>query len=179
MLAVFVLESLLAGGCVIERDHASRTTVSPIFDARPYEKIAIVVMDQDGRVQQNGEMRQIEGIFLKELLGKGYAVAARSDMDSVLSEIALQMAMITEYDAMHIGQMIRARGILLISIGHALNTFSITARLLDTSQAQIMWVSSYTGSYWTYPVNASAMSSELMTVAKVIAKDFPSSAPKP
>ncbi|MFL5344278.1 MAG: hypothetical protein ACJ8AT_05765 [Hyalangium sp.] len=172
------------------------TTVSPVFDARLYEKVAVVVTDHSGTITQKVILRPVEDEFFHELLAKGYSIASRSDLDKVIKERSLQVMNLVERDMPCVGRLLHAKAILIVSLddvsqGDIVHVFdsngketfatlkmTIGARMIDSESAQVLWTSSYSGEYFTGNMHPDEVSiTALALMARAVAAELP--APRP
>ncbi len=141
----------------------ARVTVSPLFSPAVYDRIAVYVEDKTRRFRSKpGAIQQVEDEFMRMAMRKGYTLAARSDMEAVLREQRLQHGPVTEEAMVRLGLALGVPAILLVSINEVNTTryqpaisfgnqrgyatlVSMSARLITVEQAQVVWISSYTG----------------------------------
>ena len=195
LAVLFVLgcESVKRALDEMNRPPQADSTVSSSFRPEKYPKIAVITSDQTGhfsRREVQGISRQVEDKFIAELLQKGYTVASRSDVESILGEMRFQSSNLTEDDAARLGRMLNVPAVLLVSItnidhsqervqyrdGGSGTVYyahgSIGARLVGVETAEILWLSSYAGRIRT----ESSRNEErvLPIVAEIVATSFPS-----
>lgn len=84
-----------------------QSTSSPRFDPAKYEKLALIMQDlTDTRSPDAALARQIEDVMAQALFSKGYRLAARSDIKSLMKEITLQTSGLTDADAARVGRLL-------------------------------------------------------------------------
>jgi hypothetical protein len=167
------------------RPTAPQSTVSPNFRPADYDRIAVLVIDNSGR-PHDGHQRQVEDAFMSAILAKGYTLAARSDVQRVLSEMKFESDGYTAEDVSRIGHMLNVRALLIASIdkdetnterdGNRISYYTsaaISARLVSVLQAEVLWVATHSGrTYGEQTRNAD--SNIVPTVATAVANALPS-----
>jgi Curli production assembly/transport component CsgG len=120
-------------------------------DFQKYEKCAVIVSDPDRRVSE-GQQAEVESVFSKALLSRGYRVASRSDVAAALKEINFQQSGVTEAQAAQIGRMLSVPGIMVVRVTEYATTAhsyqgstsyhhacGVDARFIDVATAEIIW----------------------------------------
>jgi len=170
---LLLLFATITSGCVrVSSFKVTRTTQSTLFNSKLYEKMAVLFVDGSEDLSLGGEMQQVEDAFLQELIRKGYVPVARSDLNSVMAELRIQASVLTEKDAVRIGNVLNARAVLVVDVVTYKRALAMSARILDTERAQILWVSSYTASY-NYFLRRAGTSTEIPEVARTVATELP------
>jgi hypothetical protein len=145
-----------------------RVSSSPLFTPSKFRSIAIFVQDErgqafasDARAQHSllsktpntftsykfFAIRTIEDEFMIALINKGYEIAARTDIPTMLKELGLQNSGITDKDVSQIGKFVNVAAILLVTVGSSYN--SLSARLLSVETSELLWLgSTATGPRW-------------------------------
>lgn len=152
------------GGAVADGVPATATsgTGSVDFDPAIHNRIAVYIEDRTRRLdQREGSLRAVEDVFLRSSLVRGYTVTARSDLALIRNEIEYQTNnSIDEVLArakrvlgvpavliVGIDQMSTQRGRRLPVPGYEFDmSATISARLVSTEGAKVLWVSSYEAS---------------------------------
>ena len=169
------------------------STVSPRFVPANYRRIAVLVIDNTGR-SGGGVRRQAEDAFMRAVIGKGYTLAARSDVDRVVDELRFQRSGYTSEDIARVGNMLNVSALLIASIDHASlrsrnyrlrdggsNTVyysqaTVSARLVSVREAEVLWLASFTGSQ-TLGDRGNNDEEAIPGVAAVVASALPSAIP--
>jgi hypothetical protein len=150
-----------------------RSAASPDFDPKQVALVAVLVGDEtNGRAHSSGVNRQIEDVFMRNLLSKGYKLVSRSDIQKLLEEADFQReSALTDGDVVRIGKMLNVPAILIATVARShvtseIRTYTVVvngrerlekqrvyigyatvgARLVDVETAQVLWVSSRSGS---------------------------------
>lgn len=140
---------------------------------------------------QEGVLRQIEDEFMRTIMSKGYILATRSDIEKISKEVNFQDSNVSESIISAKARAINVSGVLIVSINE-INTsqyvplvsyliktnreyyktaINISARLINTERAQVMWISSYSKSF---PINNTGdINKYLISVANIVASGFP------
>lgn len=134
------------------------------LDTSGYKKLVVTVaVKGDDVLDSRGSMAIVESAFVNRLLGKGYLIAERSDLDRVLEEMGLQQqsGLTSTGDAVKAGRMLNAEGILVIELlrFHAINqrdiydgggvawkreaNVGLSAKLVDIQKGAQVWTASY------------------------------------
>jgi hypothetical protein len=159
--------ALLCGGCagLYPPPPQPRSQLAPGFDPQQLNKLALLVEDSTKQYSRNpGVFRQIEDEFIYQLLAKGYSLAARSDVASVMKELKFQQSGVTEEDAAKLGRMLNVPAVLIVTItdcsltsqetGLIINNRrqvshtaqgKISCRLISVEKAEILWLGSHAG----------------------------------
>jgi hypothetical protein len=166
------------------------TTQDAAFDPAKLTKLAIVVT---GRERTRGlfqtptdQQRLVEEQFIAALLQKGYTLASRTDMQSVVKEQQFQNAGLTEDNAAALGKLLNVPAVLVLQIqesttesqrdprtgrSQTIGRATMSARLISVESGGIWWMGKLSESG---PVGGrSGDSLVLEDVAKKIAAAFP------
>lgn len=166
--------------CTMPHQPNSGTSSLSLLQDTP-DKIAIVVLSE--RKYQVPE-RAIEDQFISGLLGKGYAVASRSDVQTVFQELKFQQSGMTEADAARLGKLLNVPAVLVVAVtqldshrnsqGMYNLDAAMGARLLSVEKAEILWINS--AAYQPIFVTKDAPNKEatLIYLAKKLVDSFPS-----
>ncbi|MHB1308693.1 MAG: CsgG/HfaB family protein [Limisphaerales bacterium] len=140
---------------------------APSFSASALTKLAVIAEDKARRSQgsEDALVRSVEDQFITKLLGKGYQISARSDVQQVLEEIRFQQSGLTEAGAAKLGRMLNVSAVLIVTINSAnvtssdtglvLNgvpqkkhaaTCNMSARLISVEKAEILGITSFSSS---------------------------------
>lgn len=117
------------------------------FVSEDVTKVAVLVRDD-----RRTPTRPIEDAFVIELLRKGYQVASRSDLKSVIQEMQFQRSGLTESDAARIGRILNVPAVLIVAVsgveygssrgGRFVRRASMGARLVRVDSAEVLWIDS-------------------------------------
>jgi hypothetical protein len=176
----------------MNRPPAATSSTSPNFRPESYTNVAVIASDETGRFGSRGRagiLRQVEDKFIAELLAKGFTIAARSDVETLLEELRFQSSNLTQSDAARLGQMLNVPAVLLVTItslddsrervrykdggsdviyyGHG----SISARLVGVESSEVLWLASYSGQFRIS--DSSDEEQVLPVVAQIVANSFP------
>lgn len=167
-----------------------RITLSPHFDAKKYESLAIFVMDDTRNFRRSGALRQVEDEFMISTIKKGYILTTRSDIDKIKDELNLQKSDLTQEEVAEIGNILNVPAIIIVSVNQV-NTerykpiyqrkgvryykvsTNLSARMISTESAEVLWISSYTGVYLNENNGRDKEAETLGPVAKVVASGLP------
>lgn len=115
------LFAVIGSGCTpIPRSEASSPVwVAPLFNPNKHLKLALIV--EVDKLGQHGNStavaKQVEGAFTEVLLGKGYRISARSDIEKMQKEIRYQQSSgWTEGNAARLGKMLNVSSVVIITI---------------------------------------------------------------
>jgi hypothetical protein len=133
-------------------------------------------------------LRLLEDEFIFVLLNKGYSIASRSDVESIIREMRFQHSGLTDQDAARLGKLLNVPAVLIVSVtqlrtepyeGYKVNyqpvyydtTAAMGARLISVEKGEILWFGKHKG---TYRVRADREGTEsLVSLARTIAGSFP------
>lgn len=150
------------------------------FLARPPQKIAVIVLNLSyGYVPQ----REIEDVFIRALMSKGFRVTSRSDIEPILKEIILKKGpVLTDEDAAEFGKMLNVPAVMIVTITRgdgsinvmlggdlptSVQAVALGARLVSVELAENLWNGS---TEQFYP----RLANILIEVAKAAANRIPS-----
>jgi hypothetical protein len=163
----------------------AQSTVSPNFRPADYDRIAVMVVDHSGR-SQDGHQRQVEDAFMSAVIAKGYTLAARSDVERVLSELKFESEGATAENVSRLGQMLNVSALLIASIDtdgtfteqndgrtSYYTSMAVSARLVSVRQAEVLWVASHSGRTFGNQTR-NGDSNIVSSVATAVAVAFPS-----
>ncbi len=94
-------------------------SVARPFDPTLLTKLAVVTVGNNrprGREPQTEEQRLVEDEFVRILLEKGYSLASRSDIASVVKEQQFQRSGLTEDNAAALGKLLNVPAVLVVRI---------------------------------------------------------------
>lgn len=155
--ACFALTSCAMNPAPAPGPHPVYGVYSPYFRPATLRTLAIYVQDHTGRLGGSAALHQVEDEFIRAALNKGYTLAARSDLDRIASEAALQDRGIIENAAAKSARALGVSGVLVVSIDRY-DSFDFTA----TSRVGILTVTSNTPKYRTeVSVSARLIDAEL------------------
>jgi len=93
--------------------------VAPLFNPNKHAKLALIVeVDKSGHLGNSAAVaKQVEGTVTEVLLGKGYRISARSDIEKMQKEIKYQQSSgWTEGNAARLGKMLNVSSVVIITI---------------------------------------------------------------
>lgn len=143
------------------------------LDPQKLEKLAVLVVDST--ITSSRQMRtpnpivaQVEDLFLRGLIARGYRMVSRTDNQFLLAEIKFQQSGATEAGAAELGRMLNIPAVVIVRINEHANwsemvrvkyqdgstksvreyraRTTIAARLVSVEQAEVLWASSQTES---------------------------------
>lgn len=193
---LFVTVLLITTGCspALYQDNQTapqpNVTISPLFKPDVYPRIAILVADNTREFYRNeGIIRQVEDEFMSTAIQRGYTVATRSDVERILEEQDFQRSDLTEKEIAKAGQILSVPAMLIVSINsvstervnslftderYYRTSVNISARLISADLAQVLWLSSFTGSYRSSNRSNDNEAQYLPVVADIVASGLPS-----
>jgi len=198
-LVVALVSILGVGGCATNsapppQPRAENVTAAN-FDPKSVQKIAVLVQAPTRHNLPREADRMIEDEFISVILGKGYSVASRSDVDAIAREIKFQQSGMTENDAARIGKMLNVPAVLLVNVTDyavertknapltalllspkGISFFEtravVGARLISVEKGEILWLGKH-GASTTSTEHQGEGSRVLRYVARVVADSFP------
>ena len=199
LIIFYILILIMAfGACTIPSPEAShprvipRVTLSPLFNPRVYPRLAVFIIDNTRKFRKGGALRQVEDEFMRAAIEKGYILAARSDINNIKKELDLQRSRLTEKEIAEIGHFLNVPAVVIASINNVSTeryyptirargaryystsvSVNISARMISTELAEVLWLSSYTGSYVIDGRGREQESLVLAPVAKIVASGLP------
>jgi hypothetical protein len=166
------------------------TTRDAAFDPANLTKLAIVVTGRErtrGMLQTpTDQQRLAEEPFVEALLQKGYTLASRTDMQSVVKEQQFQRAGLTEDNAAALGKLLNVPAVLVLQIqesttesqrdprtgrSQTIGRAAMSARLISVETGAIWWMGKLSESGPVGGRNGDSL--VLEDVAKNIAAAFP------
>jgi hypothetical protein len=175
-IALFCCAAALLAGCTFSTTPVTfdpdaspaRRLAAANFDPSRLRRLTVLVRNETGRSIVPGVLRKMDDEFSYALIGKGYELLARADLDVVLNEITLDRLGLTESRAAQIGRMVNAEAVLVVSVTsidvcvehatvytgkhrppHIQPIFctraAVSARLIDVSSSNVLWLASHTG----------------------------------
>lgn len=179
-------------GCAIPppAPQLPRVTLSPLFNPKMYPRLAIFVEDNTGKFRNGGGLREVEDEFMRAAIEKGYILAARSDIESLIKELKFQKSNLTEKQAAEIGHVLNVPAVIIVSINNVSSEryqhpyreqrrsvyqveANISARMISTELAEVMWISSYSSGYLSSERGREEETKSLAPVANVVASGLP------
>ncbi len=160
-----ILLVIAINGCAMRSEMQSpptpRVTVSPHFSPAVYDRVAVYTIDSKSRRIKTGKEREIEDEFMRAVMEKGYTLAARSDINQIKKELAIQSSNYTEIALARAAKAINVSAIIIISINDVVATrytpvvrinnmkyynaeANISARMISAELGQVVWISSFT-----------------------------------
>lgn len=156
---------VLVSGCQVREaffgvsEPTVQGTASPAFVPEDYPKLAVLVLPvtpvhqpRDGAAE-----RAIADDTEQVLLGKGYALVARTDLGSVVAELALQNRPLSEADVARIGKRLGVTAVFVVAVtddqvvrqDNGLHDYRLgmSAKLVGTGQGDVLWVAKTDGTH--------------------------------
>ena len=133
------------GGVGRMRLGAGQSVASVSFDVSKYGKVAII--DVAGAVYGEGVKGRISDLFAMELIRKGYDVIDRANVKKLVDEQKFQASdLASEQGAAQAGKMLNVPAVILVSIPrYEGERLSMTAKMIDVEQSNIIWIGEGTG----------------------------------
>jgi hypothetical protein len=140
ILAPYIIMSLSSCSQVrTDRITTSQTVPpSPMFLAKPPQKIAVIVLRS---VNSYIPDREIEDVFIRASISKGFRVVSRSDIEPLLREMEFQKRSgLTDKDAAELGRILNVPAVMIVAVTRN-ETYSVSlgARLISVEEAEILW----------------------------------------
>ena len=182
--------ALASAGC-----SGVQASTYPGFRPGDFDSVAVKVEDGTGGRVPEELLRQIEDLFITELVGKGYATASRSDVSSLLEEDRLEAQGITRSAGQQYGRVLNSLLILNVTVSEydyedqygppymrdrvevrdvmhlASDRCAITARFIRRQDGAVMWsAAARNGSGWN---TETAPSDLLLASARAVSKEVP------
>ncbi|WP_077731428.1 CsgG/HfaB family protein [Methylocaldum sp. 14B] len=154
--AIMMMALVVLVGCAAPRPTITvQGAPAPSFNPNAITKLAVVVAP----IRQS-PLRFVEDEIVAQLMRKGYSLATRSDMESILREMQFQHSGLTQADAARLGRLLNVPALLLVEVTHLSgvgNGFAgyqppaavLSARLVQVEQGEILWAAS--ASYHSTP----------------------------
>ena len=162
VLMMIVLSVTLLAGC---SSMTSDDVASYELQSSGIRKVAIV--DVQGAINGESAQESIFSCFQKEFMKRGYQVIERKQIQQIIKEQDFQQSGITnDYGATEFGKICNAQAILLVNIPEYGKEIHMTAKLLNTETASILWTSE--GSASTGATKASITASSLAFVTSFL-----------
>ncbi len=164
-------------------------SLSRKFRGNTYPRVAVYQREVGSRGRGHASVdRTVEDGFLQALIGKGYTVVARSDLDEILSEQRIQASDVTEAALARAGRVLNVDAILLVDVSWAdatrygLELFngessswmaeaSLSARLIGVELAELLWIGSWHASVRT--PGRDGATAVLHEISRVAARSIP------
>lgn len=157
-------------GCLTKMQSAPepvrpRVTTSQTFAPMNYGSIGLYIERLSSAYVNDGILRAVEDEFMRQVMEKGFVLAARSDIERVLREQRLQTSGITEEAIARAGRALNVPAIMIVTVNNVSTArrnppslynpslvyyrsmANVSARLVDTERAEVLWISSYEGGY--------------------------------
>lgn len=175
--ALFIL---LATATAAVAQPVKKPQASSAAEFKPAElaKLAVIVTASGKLGVQNptDSQRLVEDTFLECLLAKGYILAARSDVDSVVREKKFQESGLTEELAKSVGKVLNVPAVLLVRVTelstnqqNQTSRAVIGARLVSVETGAILW----TGNHTDIGPTSRGVGAVAVTSSAALAEAFP------
>jgi len=167
------------------------TSSDSSFNPEELAKLAVVVVgEQRFRDTQTDKDRLVEDEFVQVLLGKGYSLASRSDVQAVVKEQRFQKSGLTEDNAAALGKMLNVPAVMVVRVTefssesktnpktktqYTVARASMAARLIGVETGAVLWMGKLSES--GNVSNRNDAPRALAHVAKSIATAFPERKP--
>jgi len=136
-----VVVALVASGCASGEGYTRKG-----FDFSKVKKAAVIDVVGSLPGGQAGQ-NQIADYFNIELIQKGYVVVERQQVLAVLKEQKFQTSGVTSNeDAARAGRILNVPAVVVVNIPEYGEHLSMTAKMIDTEDASILWIGSGRGS---------------------------------
>jgi hypothetical protein len=145
MKRLFVLLSVVAMGSVsLFSGCASGESVGRAgYDFTKIRSVAVVSVEG---LKSKSAQNEIADFFNMELLRKGYSPVERSQIDKVLEEQRFERTGVTTPDgAARVGRILNVQAVIMINIPKFDEDVHMTAKMVDTEDASIVWLGSGKG----------------------------------
>jgi hypothetical protein len=167
-----------------------QTSTDSSFRPADVSKLAVVVVGNARSPAQSDAQRRVEDAFVQILIQKGYNLAARSDLQSVMKEKSFEQSGLTEDNAAALGKLLNVPAVLVLRI-----TDNVTEAQRDPRSGMRAWVGRATlgarlvgvesgAIWWTGKLNRSEVVRDqgghafvLTEVARDLALAFPTRGP--
>jgi len=119
----------------------------PGFRLENLSKLSIVI-----KADEKYQQRLLEDIFISALLGKGYQIVARSDLEHVIEELRLQNSDFVDANACQLGKILNVPAILVVSLAQyekhqpekeTIVEATMSARLIGVEKSNVLSLGSY------------------------------------
>jgi hypothetical protein len=184
--------TLILTGCVAPPPLPVETSTSQNFDPQAVSKLVVLVQaNNDYRLRQERDFdRTIEDEFIPVLMRKGYTMASRSDVNSILKEMHFQNSGMTDQDAAKLGKMLNVPAVLVVGVTefkveqrhyeNVQGTFYVTSgalgvRLISVEKGEILWFGKHNAAVESDQNNMGT--TVLKSLARKIAEAFPERSP--
>jgi len=160
-----LVATVLLTGCAVREaffgvsEPTVQGTAAPTFAPEDYPKLAVLILPvtpvhqpRDGAAE-----RAIADDTELILLAKGYALAARADLGSVLAELALQNRPLSEADLARVGKRLGVTAVFVVAVtddqvirqSNGLYDYRLgmSAKLVGTAQGDVLWVAKTDGTH--------------------------------
>lgn len=140
-------------GCVPPREPDVPVQVSTAaVDVGRFQRLIVLPkVGRTGVLHEGTYFDLIDSTFSGSLLGKGYLVLERTDLDRVLQEIAMQShSGLTQTErVIKAGKMLNADGLIIVSLDRDDTGYetdlTVSAKFVDIECGRQLWVGSYSG----------------------------------
>lgn len=160
--SIFVLAaSLLFSSCAVPR-----SVTSSNFNAEKYNRVAVIAVPEQPKINP-GLLRRMEDEFTMEIIGKGYSVVSRSDVQRVMNEISFQASGLTdsgEKGAAKIGKILNVPGIVLVGVNNVAEQNHFTPGSSGYTRNKKGQVSAYSNGPSNMVISSAAISARLIDV---------------
>lgn len=138
-LSLLLIPFIISGGC-----SAAKSTARQGYDFSEVDNIAII--DVVGRVSGESVKNQVSDFFVMELLQKGYAPVARTEVQALLKEQEFQMSGPTSNEGVaKAGQILNVPVVMIINVPKFGDEITLTAKIVNVEDGSILWMGSGSG----------------------------------
>ena len=183
--------TLILTGCAAPPPLPVETSASQNFDPQAVSKLVVLVQaNNDYRQRQERDFdRTIEDEFIPVLMRKGYSLASRSDVNSILKEMHFQNSGMTDQDAAKLGKMLNVPAVLVVAVTefkveqrhfegsqpYYVTSGALGVRLISVEKGEILWFGKHSGAIQSDLNNMGT--TVLKSLARKIAEAFPERSP--
>jgi len=130
-----VVSALVICGCASLESHVDKS-----FDFSTLKQVAVLKVT--GLAGNQVAQYQIADMWEGYLIDKGYAVVDRARVQDVVQEQEFQAGALTEAGAAETGRILNADAILIANVIERGEEMSMTAKLVHTTTARVVWTAS-------------------------------------
>jgi Curli production assembly/transport component CsgG len=139
ILSVLLIPFVVSGGC-----SAGKSTARQGYDFSTVDTIAVI--DVVGRVSGESVKNQVSDFFVMEMLQKGFAPVARTEVQALLKEQDFQMSGTTSNEGVaKAGQILNVPVVMIINVPKFGDEIALTAKIVNVEDGSILWMGSGTG----------------------------------
>jgi hypothetical protein len=157
---------VLAASLILSSCAVPRSVTSSNFKAENYGRVAVIAVAEQPNINP-GLLRRMEDEFTMEIIGKGYSVVSRSDVQRVVTEMNFQASGLTdsgEKGAAKIGKILNVPGIVLVGVNNVAEQNHFTPGSSGYTRNKKGEVSSYSTGPSNMVISSAAISARLIDV---------------